>query len=106
MQCGKQDGYSITSSAVICMISGTVRPSFSAVLRLITNSNLVDCMTGRSPGLSPLRIRPAYWLSNHHHHRSDTESVGPSLFRCFSCFSHLRTFVTAYFPAPADISFS
>ena len=33
-------------------------PSALAVLRLITNSNLVDCTTGRSAGLSPLRIRP------------------------------------------------
>src|SRR6202011_1299178 len=33
--------YSITSLAVICMISGTVRPSALAVLRLIASSNLV-----------------------------------------------------------------
>ncbi len=50
--------HSITSSAVICMISGTVRPSAFAVLRLMTSSNLVGCMTGRSAGFSPLRIRP------------------------------------------------
>src|SRR5262249_46509610 len=31
--------HSITSSAVICMIVGTVRPSALAVLRLITSSN-------------------------------------------------------------------
>jgi hypothetical protein len=49
--------YSITSSAVICMICGTVRFSALAVLRLITNSNLVDCITGRSAGFSPFRIR-------------------------------------------------
>src|SRR5262245_36050327 len=42
--------HSITSSAVICMISGTVRPSALAVLRLITSSNLVGCRTGRSAG--------------------------------------------------------
>jgi hypothetical protein len=29
-----------------------------AVLRLITSSNLVGTMTGRSDGLTPLRIRP------------------------------------------------
>ena len=29
-----------------------------AVLILMTNSNLVDCMTGRSAGLAPLRMRP------------------------------------------------
>jgi hypothetical protein len=28
-----------------------------AVFKLITNSNLVDCTTGKSEGLSPLRIR-------------------------------------------------
>jgi hypothetical protein len=27
-------------------------------LRLITNSNRVDCTTGRSAGCSPLRTRP------------------------------------------------
>ena len=31
-------------------------PSALAVLRLMTNSNLVDCTTGKSPGFSPLRI--------------------------------------------------
>jgi hypothetical protein len=32
------------------------RPSAFAVLRLITNSNLVGCCTGRSAGWAPLRI--------------------------------------------------
>src|SRR5262245_913036 len=50
--------HSITSSAVICMISGTVRPSALAVLRLITSSNLVGCTTGRSAGFAPLRMCP------------------------------------------------
>ena len=49
--------YSITSSAVICMISGTVRPSALAVLRLMIISIFVDCWTGRSAGFSPLSIR-------------------------------------------------
>src|SRR5713101_4501795 len=57
MQCSKEQHYSITSSAVICMISGTVRPSAFAVLRLMTSSNLVGSCTGRSAGLSPLRMR-------------------------------------------------
>src|SRR5262245_50614429 len=48
--------HSITSSAVICMINGTVRPSALAVLRLITSSNLVGCKTGRSAGFVPLRV--------------------------------------------------
>src|SRR5262249_2811229 len=50
--------HSITSSAVICMISGTVRPSALAVLRLITSSNLVGCTTGRAAGFAPLRMCP------------------------------------------------
>jgi hypothetical protein len=32
-------------------------PSAVAVLRLITNSNLVDFITGRSAGFSPFRMR-------------------------------------------------
>ena len=48
--------YSITSSARASKEGGTVRPSALAVLRLITNSNLVGCSTGRSEGLVPLRI--------------------------------------------------
>src|SRR5215469_14123550 len=51
--------HSITSSASASSLSGTWRLSALAVLRLITSSNLVDCMTGRSAGFSPLRIRPA-----------------------------------------------
>jgi hypothetical protein len=35
------------------------RPIALAVLRLITNSNFVDCWTGSSAGFSPLRMRPA-----------------------------------------------
>ena len=38
--------------------AGLSRPSALAVLRLMTSSNLVGCMTGRSAGLSPLRMRP------------------------------------------------
>src|SRR5262249_47670823 len=50
--------HSITSSAVESSVGGTVRPSILAVPALITNSNLLDCMTGRSAGLAPLRMRP------------------------------------------------
>ena len=32
---------------------GKLRPNAFAVLRLITNSNLIDYMTGRSAGFSP-----------------------------------------------------
>src|SRR5262249_10859007 len=51
--------HSITSSARASSLSGIVRPSALAVLRFKFRSNLVDCITGRSPGLSPLSIRPA-----------------------------------------------
>jgi hypothetical protein len=49
--------HSMTSSARSRIDCGTVCPSASAVLRLMTSSNLVGCMTGRS-GFSPLRMRP------------------------------------------------
>src|SRR5262249_30653977 len=52
-------GHSMTSSARASSLSGIWRPSALAVLRLITNANLMDCITGRSAGCSPLRIRPA-----------------------------------------------
>src|SRR5215813_8439401 len=50
--------YSITSLARPSRGSGIVRPSALAVLRLMRNSIFVDCWTGRSAGLSPLRMRP------------------------------------------------
>ena len=50
--------HSITSSAVASRDGGTLRPSVRAVCRLITNSNLVGCITGKSAGFSPLRMRP------------------------------------------------
>jgi hypothetical protein len=49
--------YSITSSARASSVSGTVRPSAFAVLRLIASSYLVGACTGRSAGFSPLRMR-------------------------------------------------
>jgi hypothetical protein len=48
--------HSITLSARRSIESGTVIPSALAVLRLITNSNLVGCSTGTLAGLAPLRI--------------------------------------------------
>src|SRR6185312_2907508 len=60
--------YSITSSTMEIRLGGTVRPSAFAVFKLMTNSNLVDCKTGRSAGLSPLRMRPVY--------RSEERRVG------------------------------
>src|SRR5260221_12720246 len=51
--------YSITSSASASSVGGISRPSSLAAFKLIAISNLVGCTTGRSAGLSPLRIRPA-----------------------------------------------
>ena len=53
----KPRGYSITSSARASKVGGTSRPSAFAVLRLITSSYLVGACTGKSAGLSPLRMR-------------------------------------------------
>src|SRR5262249_53974237 len=50
--------HSITSSARASSVAGTSRPSVFAVCRLMTNSNLVGCSTGGSPGLAPFRMRP------------------------------------------------
>src|SRR5262249_39966790 len=50
-------GYSITSSALACSVSGTVRPRDLAVLRLRTNRKRVGCSNGRSAGFAPLRMR-------------------------------------------------
>ena len=55
---GQNYRYSMTSSASNCIELGTSMPSALAVCRLMTNSNFVDCTTGRSAGFSPLRIRP------------------------------------------------
>src|SRR5262245_41781009 len=49
--------HSTTSSARADKSGGTSIPICLAVFRFITNSNLLDCMTGKSAGLSPLRIR-------------------------------------------------
>ena len=50
--------YSITSSERACRLAGISIPCALAALRLITNSNVVGCITGRSAGLAPLRMRP------------------------------------------------
>jgi len=52
--------YSMTSSAWASNIGGMSRPRERAVCKLMTNSNLVDCKTGRSAGLAPWRMLPAY----------------------------------------------
>src|SRR5262249_18342350 len=55
-QGGHPPHHSITSSASESRLSEILMPSASAVLRLITVSNLVGCSTGRSAGFAPLRI--------------------------------------------------
>src|SRR5262249_6805696 len=51
-------GHSITSSARTKKVSGIFNPIALAVVMLTNSSNFVGCMTGRSAGLSPLRMRP------------------------------------------------
>src|SRR5262245_25140801 len=50
--------HSITSLACASRLGGTVTPIALAVGRLMTNSNWVGCMTGRSAGFSPFKMRP------------------------------------------------
>src|SRR5262249_23593199 len=50
--------HSITSSARERSVGGISMPSTFAVLRLMTSLNFVGCWTGKSPGFSPLRMRP------------------------------------------------
>jgi hypothetical protein len=50
--------HSITSSASASSVGGISTSNAFAVARLMTRSNLVPRSTGRSPGFSPLRIRP------------------------------------------------
>src|SRR5678816_1548336 len=47
--------HSITSWAKVRSLGGISIPSAFEVLRLITNSNLVGCITGRSAGFAPFR---------------------------------------------------
>jgi len=56
-QCSKFS-YSITSSASASKVDEGSISSALAVLRFITNSNLVGCIIGRSAGFSPFRMRP------------------------------------------------
>jgi DNA replication protein DnaC len=56
MHRSKQHLYSITSSAIASTPDGMLRPRVLAVLRLITNSNLVGRMTGMSAGFKEARF--------------------------------------------------
>src|SRR5262245_28877510 len=51
--------HSITSSASDSRLWEILIPSAFAVLRLMTDSNLLGSVSGRSPGLAPLRICPS-----------------------------------------------
>src|SRR5262249_47933825 len=51
-------GHSITSSASVRRLSEILTPSAFAVLRLMMNSNLDGCITGRSAGFTPFKMRP------------------------------------------------
>src|SRR5262249_26585474 len=55
-QGGHPPHHSITSSARASSAGGTVRPSALAVVRLMINSSLTGCSTGRSPAFAPLKI--------------------------------------------------
>ena len=67
------DLYSITSSALASSSGGMVNPRVLAVLRLTSMLNLVGCWTGRSPGLSPLKMRSTYEAVR----RNNSISSGP-----------------------------
>src|SRR6185369_11037625 len=50
----------ITRSALASTFGGIVNPICFAVLRLMTNSNLVGCSTGKSAGFAPFKILSTY----------------------------------------------
>src|SRR5262249_35744610 len=50
--------HSITSSARASNVAGISTPIVLAVCRLMTSSNLVACIIGKSAAFSPLRMRP------------------------------------------------
>ena len=50
------ENHLITLSALTSTFGGIVRPICFAVFRLMMNSNLIGCSTGRSAGLAPFRI--------------------------------------------------
>ena len=58
-RCNSCCSHSMTSSASVSRLPEILIPSVLAVLRLNTVSNLDGRITGRSVGLTPLRMRPA-----------------------------------------------
>jgi len=59
-----EHGYSKAWSARPSTDGGIVSPSAFAVFKLITNSNLVGCSTGSSPGRAPLMVGRARLLDH------------------------------------------
>jgi hypothetical protein len=74
LRCSRNCRYSITSSAVASSVCAMLRPSALAVLRLMTSSTLMDCWTGRSVGLLPLK--PNWWVLLHQFARCRDGEVG------------------------------
>src|SRR3981081_915984 len=58
--------YSITSSARASSVGGMSSLSVCTVLRLLTSSYFVGCITGRFAGFSPFWIRPAIISTTRH----------------------------------------
>lgn len=52
--------YLMILSARASTLGGIVRPICLAALRLMMNSNLIGCSTGRSAGLAPFKILSTY----------------------------------------------
>ena len=65
--------HSITSSAMASKAGGTEISSSFAVVALMTNSNFVACITGRSAGLAPFRILSTNTAAR----RYKSETLGP-----------------------------
>ena len=94
--------YSITLSARAMSVGGKVRPSAFAVLKLMTNSNLVGCWIGRSPAFAPLNIRndfsawPVYGRnrSTHQFYFPRENDTNPSRFGIFT-FGSVRASIVS-----------
>src|SRR5262249_17382025 len=66
------------TSARAISVGGASRPIALAALWLITSSYLVGACTGRSAGLSPLRMRSTYWAAERNWlARSDPYDIRP-----------------------------
>ena len=59
LHCSKERRHSITSSARASSCGRTVIPNSFAVLRLMTSSSFVGCMTGKIGGLGPIEDLPS-----------------------------------------------